>query len=150
MSRIRSSNVPRPFPMYVLVIRTMGAWRNDSARALPVGRSPSRAAVSRECRRPTRTPSRMSGVSCVGRSEEHTSELQSLAYLVCRLLLEKKKKHQIGLAAQPIKHKALNDYNGHSSRKTIRGNEQPTHDDDYASCPQPVARVLHKRRGQSE
>src|SRR6266545_652998 len=26
------------------------------------------------------------------RSEEHTSELQSLAYLVCRLLLEKKKK----------------------------------------------------------
>src|SRR2546425_4243582 len=33
------------------------------------------------------------------RSEEHTSELQSLAYLVCRLLLEKKKKikkpHQV-------------------------------------------------------
>src|SRR2546425_8148992 len=28
----------------------------------------------------------------VERSEEHTSELQSLAYLVCRLLLEKKKK----------------------------------------------------------
>src|SRR6478609_11406075 len=27
------------------------------------------------------------------RSEEHTSELQSLAYLVCRLLLEKKKKN---------------------------------------------------------
>src|SRR2546425_8501837 len=30
----------------------------------------------------------------VERSEEHTSELQSLAYLVCRLLLEKKKKEQ--------------------------------------------------------
>src|SRR2546423_5957929 len=29
------------------------------------------------------------------RSEEHTSELQSLAYLVCRLLLEKKKKYFI-------------------------------------------------------
>src|SRR2546425_8803911 len=28
------------------------------------------------------------------RSEEHTSELQSLAYLVCRLLLEKKKKQK--------------------------------------------------------
>src|SRR2546425_6986169 len=27
----------------------------------------------------------------IQRSEEHTSELQSLAYLVCRLLLEKKK-----------------------------------------------------------
>src|SRR5687767_15465336 len=30
----------------------------------------------------------------LGRSEEHTSELQSLAYLVCRLLLEKKKSIQ--------------------------------------------------------
>src|SRR3989441_3934071 len=29
------------------------------------------------------------------RSEEHTSELQSLAYLVCRLLLEKKKNNTI-------------------------------------------------------
>src|SRR5262245_64753255 len=29
-----------------------------------------------------------------GRSEEHTSELQSLRHLVCRLLLEKKKKYQ--------------------------------------------------------
>src|SRR3712207_7057827 len=29
------------------------------------------------------------------RSEEHTSELQSRQYLVCRLLLEKKKKHNI-------------------------------------------------------
>src|SRR5205823_7105879 len=34
----------------------------------------------RDCARPS------------SRSEEHTSELQSLAYLVCRLLLEKKKK----------------------------------------------------------
>src|SRR5205823_14128277 len=31
--------------------------------------------------------------SQIARSEEHTSELQSLAYLVCRLLLEKKKKN---------------------------------------------------------
>src|SRR3712207_7267324 len=29
------------------------------------------------------------------RSEEHTSELQSRQYLVCRLLLEKKKTHQV-------------------------------------------------------
>src|SRR5687767_15602616 len=29
------------------------------------------------------------------RSEEHTSELQSLAYLVCRLLLEKKKHQKV-------------------------------------------------------
>src|SRR2546425_7541446 len=35
---------------------------------------------------------RLDGVFREDRSEEHTSELQSLAYLVCRLLLEKKKK----------------------------------------------------------
>src|SRR2546425_5980997 len=34
------------------------------------------------------------GVIESSRSEEHTSELQSLAYLVCRLLLEKKKTNQ--------------------------------------------------------
>src|SRR3989441_3185926 len=43
-----------------------------------------------------------------GRSEEHTSELQSLAYLVCRLLLEKKKNTieqpsaETTLAEQPL------------------------------------------------
>src|SRR5262245_62925413 len=31
----------------------------------------------------------------LARSEEHTSELQSLRHLVCRLLLEKKKKNKI-------------------------------------------------------
>src|SRR2546425_4454791 len=45
-----------------------------------------------DARRPH--PGRASGrqVGLAERSEEHTSELQSLAYLVCRLLLEKKKK----------------------------------------------------------
>src|SRR3712207_7354050 len=33
-----------------------------------------------------------------GRSEEHTSELQSRQYLVCRLLLEKKKKHRLNMS----------------------------------------------------
>src|SRR2546422_2196598 len=33
-------------------------------------------------------------IGCTGRSEEHTSELQSRLHLVCRLLLEKKKKEQ--------------------------------------------------------
>src|SRR2546425_12384643 len=36
----------------------------------------------------------LASVASVERSEEHTSELQSLAYLVCRLLLEKKKKRK--------------------------------------------------------
>src|SRR5690348_17876707 len=34
------------------------------------------------------------------RSEEHTSELQSPVHLVCRLLLEKKKKHRISPPAR--------------------------------------------------
>src|SRR2546425_1498176 len=38
------------------------------------------------------------------RSEEHTSELQSLAYLVCRLLLEKKKKTQTTRTMHLTKH----------------------------------------------
>src|SRR6266404_6263159 len=42
---------------------------------------------------------------CWTRSEEHTSELQSLAYLVCRLLLEKKKSAPVALSA------VLDDFN---------------------------------------
>src|SRR3712207_8985502 len=34
---------------------------------------------------------------CAERSEEHTSELQSRQYLVCRLLLEKKKKYNTNI-----------------------------------------------------
>src|SRR2546425_8426273 len=57
-------------------------------------------------------------VSCLAcsvncrRSEEHTSELQSLAYLVCRLLLEKKK-HVLYMiqgdcrTAEPDSHRAM-------------------------------------------
>src|SRR2546425_8366054 len=49
------------------------------------------------------------------RSEEHTSELQSLAYLVCRLLLEKKKKindahihvSRSALPSAPLTHRRL-------------------------------------------
>src|SRR5438445_5676778 len=37
------------------------------------------------------------------RSEEHTSELQSRQYLVCRLLLEKKKNHSINKTLDPYK-----------------------------------------------
>src|SRR2546425_5904309 len=39
--------------------------------------------------------------SPAARSEEHTSELQSLAYLVCRLLLEKKKRAEKYPATAP-------------------------------------------------
>src|SRR5258708_16233609 len=49
------------------------------------------------------------------RSEEHTSELQSPDHLVCRLLLEKKKKNSRSLGAQalprrPSAHSRLHDH----------------------------------------
>src|SRR3712207_7379968 len=60
--------------------------------------SPSRgtcASSSTRCDRSwSRTASAGSRRSSSPRSEEHTSELQSRQYLVCRLLLEKKKKNQ--------------------------------------------------------
>src|SRR5687767_424919 len=75
----------------ILTAWTPGSRRTWSWRPAPCGRpTPDRPS------RPGRTPAtRRSGCRCSGgcsRSEEHTSELQSLAYLVCRLLLEKKKK----------------------------------------------------------
>src|SRR2546427_1398165 len=49
------------------------------------------------------TPNRTSAAE--SRSEEHTSELQSQSNLVCRLLLEKKKKNSITLSApHPTQH----------------------------------------------
>src|SRR4051794_41716351 len=39
-----------------------------------------------------------------GRSEEHTSELQSPVHLVCRLLLEKKKINKLGLRIRRHRH----------------------------------------------
>src|SRR2546425_8696772 len=47
---------------------------------------------SRRCISGPPQPPFVSSRRTCSRSEEHTSELQSLAYLVCRLLLEKKKK----------------------------------------------------------
>src|SRR5688572_32704810 len=40
--------------------------------------------------------------SLYARSEEHTSELQSQSNLVCRLLLEKKKKNKIQIPKTPL------------------------------------------------
>src|SRR5256884_2662975 len=45
----------------------------------------------------------------VGRSEEHTSELQSRLHLVCRLLLEKKKRQVIGRLGFDIAQGLAND-----------------------------------------
>src|SRR2546426_5111110 len=61
--------------------------RADRDRGRPVGPVPATSVVV------TRPGHRSAGPNRPGRSEEHTSELQSPCNLVCRLLLEKKKKH---------------------------------------------------------
>src|SRR5258706_10984796 len=64
----------------------------DLADAIHIGHSTGGGEVARYIGRhgSERPPRHLSSVRC-GRSEEHTSELQSLTNLVCRLLLEKKK-----------------------------------------------------------
>src|SRR5437763_12409143 len=50
------------------------------------------SAIAPRCEwKPSRVISAWQGTCSLSRSEEHTSELQSPMYLVCRLLLEKKK-----------------------------------------------------------
>src|SRR5688572_31873807 len=56
------------------------------------------SAVQPHGRISTLNPTHGTASVCTGRrSEEHTSELQSQSNLVCRLLLEKKKKHRLRL-----------------------------------------------------
>src|SRR2546430_11875339 len=60
--------------------------------ALPISRA---AAPARSPSRTALNPARLRLADGSGRSEEHTSELQSQSNLVCRLLLEKKIKPQM-------------------------------------------------------
>src|SRR2546425_2242357 len=69
------------FP-YTTLFRSRSPWRVAGLASRPVR--------TRRARRPRGRPG-TSASTRLARSEEHTSELQSLAYLVCRLLLEKKK-----------------------------------------------------------
>src|SRR2546430_8616708 len=59
-------------------------FRSSSAKPVVAGKSPDQAVPA-----PPR-PSKGTVVLAIGRSEEHTSELQSQSNLVCRLLLVKK------------------------------------------------------------
>src|SRR3712207_9590333 len=61
--------------------------------ALPISFSGAQAPTRSSARAATTAPTRATGTTAspAARSEEHTSELQSRQYLVCRLLLEKKK-----------------------------------------------------------
>src|SRR2546422_7020238 len=53
-------------------------------------------------------------ISAVGRSEEHTSELQSRLHLVCRLLLEKKKKKNTDISERCLSRSNERDKSRHS------------------------------------
>src|SRR3712207_8189283 len=70
------------------------------AAGLEALRRVSERAIGRLTTKRARRPaSRM--LQC-GRSEEHTSELQSRQYLVCRLLLEKKKQKKVSTSRHPF------------------------------------------------
>src|SRR3712207_6967898 len=64
-------------------------WRDDDADAFAALNADPE--VMRHFAAPL---SRAESDAMLGRSEEHTSELQSRQYLVCRLLLEKKHQHR--------------------------------------------------------
>src|SRR5437899_8636329 len=80
------------FP-YTTLFRSVSAGRAASARrnpgldGKPKGKEAGKLYGHCDARRGQRSPN-----PARHRSEEHTSELQSLRHLVCRLLLEKKKK----------------------------------------------------------
>src|SRR2546425_8799277 len=73
--------------------RTAGARRPDPARHQRWKRTAATPNTTAAERNGAANPW-TSAIHPPARSEEHTSELQSLAYLVCRLLLEKKKKEK--------------------------------------------------------
>src|SRR2546427_9188280 len=73
-------------------LRCAGLKRDRALKAPRNLKAPMRCRFSHL--RKTRAPSASSSVREVSRSEEHTSELQSQSNLVCRLLLEKKKKKE--------------------------------------------------------
>src|SRR3712207_6884059 len=84
--------IRRPPRSTLFPYTTLFRSRPDDERAdrprRPARRAPRRPALEGEGRRPGAAAPPAGNA----RSEEHTSELQSRQYLVCRLLLEKKKK----------------------------------------------------------
>src|SRR2546425_2299066 len=73
---------------------TAGVFTKNALRAAPVVYDADLLAERPGRMRAVAMNARVANACTGARSEEHTSELQSLAYLVCRLLLEKKKETQ--------------------------------------------------------
>src|SRR3989475_6991886 len=69
-------------------------FRSHAARHRPIPRSESSRSARREPPATARPAPETAPNPGADRSEEHTSELQSQSKLVCRLLLEKKKKNK--------------------------------------------------------
>src|SRR3712207_7367278 len=91
---IRRPPISTLFP-YTTLFRSLPPLRRPTARVGRRGRAPRCSVLwaPPPLRRPTAGVGKIgSPPICSARSEEHTSELQSRQYLVCRLLLEKKKK----------------------------------------------------------
>src|SRR3712207_7327126 len=84
------------FP-YTTLFRSPSAYRSDSSLpAWTCSFAATRSPASEEWNaRLFRASASCLGSPASCRSEEHTSELQSRQYLVCRLLLEKKKKNKL-------------------------------------------------------
>src|SRR3712207_7182529 len=80
------------FP-YTTLFRSWRAGRGPRGRAVGLPRSDGAGQGVGSPPGPAATTHADSAAARHRRSEEHTSELQSRQYLVCRLLLEKKKKH---------------------------------------------------------
>src|SRR3712207_7078316 len=76
-----------------------GAGRARPRRATPAPAPPGGPRPPRPRGRGSPPGRRRAGPPRRERSEEHTSELQSRQYLVCRLLLEKKKKNDTTLSS---------------------------------------------------
>src|SRR5258708_31019828 len=85
------------FP-YTTLFRSNSSRASNGMRPSPVGLCMLSGSDAKNMRERSRTSS---AALCrlVERSEEHTSELQSPDHLVCRLLLEKKKKNALLLFA---------------------------------------------------
>src|SRR3712207_7980883 len=75
------------FP-YTTLSRSRSSWLRTAATKPPAATYPSGARVATSGHTAARSAAPATSTE---RSEEHTSELQSRQYLVCRLLLEKKK-----------------------------------------------------------
>src|SRR2546422_7863567 len=86
---------PSPRPPYVRVVALSACRKRSKTKGRKSGPMPLPVSLTTICARPSASPTRIStGAERRERhrSEEHTSELQSRLHLVCRLLLEKKKK----------------------------------------------------------